>query len=89
MEQEVNKLIRLTKFQLVMLLSCLKHYKDIFDGNLGEWTEKQVDIPLEKNSEPHHEQNFPDSNLKFIILIIDPFINGWSKIFYVIFVYTI
>ena len=35
LEQEVNKLIHLTKFQRVILLSFLKHYKDLFGGNLG------------------------------------------------------
>ena len=44
LKQEVNKLIHLNKFQWVILLSCLKWYKDIFDGNLGEWTSPLVDI---------------------------------------------
>ena len=37
-EQEVNKLIHLTKFQRVILLSCLTRYEYLFNGNLGEWT---------------------------------------------------
>ena len=36
LEQEVNKLIHLTKFQRVILLSCLKKYEDLFDDNIGE-----------------------------------------------------
>ena len=36
LEQEVNKLTHLTKFQRVILPSCLKLHKDIFDGNIGE-----------------------------------------------------
>ena len=35
LEQDINKLIHLTKFQRVILIICLKRYKDIFHGNLG------------------------------------------------------
>ena len=48
LEQEVNKSIHLTKFQRVILLSCLKLYEYIFDGNIGEWTVTPVDIPLKE-----------------------------------------
>ena len=46
LEQEVNNLIQLTKFQQVILLSCIRRYKYLFDGNLGEWTGTPVYIPL-------------------------------------------
>ena len=36
LEQEVNKLIHLNKFQRVILLSWIKRYKNISDGSLGE-----------------------------------------------------
>ena len=54
LEQEVNKLIQLTKFQRVILLSCLKRYKDILDINLGELTGPLVDIPLKDKAKPYH-----------------------------------
>ena len=43
LEHDINKLIHLNKFQRVVLLSCLKQYEDIFDGNLGEWTGPPID----------------------------------------------
>ena len=46
LEQEVSKWIHLTKFQRVILLSCIKRYEDIFDGNIGNWNGPPVDIPL-------------------------------------------
>ena len=58
-EQEVNKLIHLTKFQRVILLICLKQYEDIFDGNLGGWTGPPVEIPLKDEAKPYHAQAFP------------------------------
>ena len=45
LEQEVNTVIYLNKFQRVILLSCLKH-KDFFHGNLVEWTRPLLDTPL-------------------------------------------
>ena len=59
LEQEVNKVIQLTKFQRVILLSCLKHYKNIFDVNLGEWTVPQVDIPLKDGAKYYHVRTVP------------------------------
>ena len=58
-EQEVNKLIHLTKLQQVILLSCLKQYEDIFDGNLGEWTGPPIEIPLKDEANPYHTRAFP------------------------------
>ena len=59
MEQEVDKLIHLTKFQQVILLSCLKRYEDLFDGNLGEWNGPPVEIPIKDKAKPYYEQDFP------------------------------
>ena len=59
LEQEVNKLIHLTKFQLVILLSFLKRYEDLFDGNAGEWTGPPVDIPLKEESNTYHARALP------------------------------
>ena len=59
LEQEVNRLIYITKFQRVILLSCIKLYEDIFDCNLGEWTGPMVDIPLKEESKTYHERAFP------------------------------
>ena len=59
LEQEVNKLIQLTKFQQVLLLSCLILYEDIFNGNLGEWTGPPVDITLKGKTTTYHEHAFP------------------------------
>ena len=54
LEQEVNKLIQLTKLQQLILLSCLKRYEDIFDGNLSEWTGPLVWIPFKDEAKPYH-----------------------------------
>ena len=54
LEHEVNKLIHLTKFRKVILLSCLKLYKYIFGGNIGEWTGIPVDIPIKYKANPYH-----------------------------------
>ena len=59
LEQEVNNLIHLTKFQRVTLRSCLKRYEDLFGGNLGEWTRPQVDITLKEEAKPYHAQVTP------------------------------
>ena len=58
LEQEVNKLIHLTKFQRVILLSCLKRYKYLFDGNIGEWNGPPVGIPLKHVAKPYHARYF-------------------------------
>ena len=58
LEQEVNKLIHLTKLQRVILLSCLKLYEDIFNGNLGDWNGTPVEIPLKDEANPYHVQAF-------------------------------
>ena len=57
LKQEVNKLIHLIKFQRVILLSSIKCYENIFDGNLGEWTGTTVETPLKEKSNPYHEQD--------------------------------
>ena len=59
MEQDVNKLIHLTKFQRLFLLNFLKQYKDLFDGNTGEWTGPPVYIPFKDEARPYHERAFP------------------------------
>ena len=59
LEQEVNKLIHLTKFQRVILFSCLKRYEDIFDVNLGEWTGPLVEIHIKEEAKPYHARAFP------------------------------
>ena len=35
LEQDIIKLIHLNEFQRVILLSCLKRYKYLLDGNIG------------------------------------------------------
>ena len=59
LEQEFNKLIRLTKFQQVILLSCLKCYEDLFNGNIGEWTGPPVDTPLKDEFKTYRAHAFP------------------------------
>ena len=58
-EQEVNKLIHLTKLQRVILLSCIKQYEDMFDGNIGEWTGSPIEIPLKDEANPYQIRAFP------------------------------
>ena len=55
LEQEVSKLNHFTKFQQVILLGCLKHYEDIFGGNLVEWTGPLVDTPIKDAAKTYHE----------------------------------
>ena len=52
LEQEVNKLIHLNKFLCVILLSCLKRYKDFFNGNIGGWNGPSVYTPLKDEANP-------------------------------------
>ena len=52
LEQEVNKLIHLNKFQRVILPSCLKRYEVLFGGNISEWTGPLVDIPIKDEAKP-------------------------------------
>ena len=59
LEQEINKLIHLTKFRQVILLSCLKRDKDLFGGNLGECTKPPVDTPLKDDFKTYHARSFP------------------------------
>ena len=58
-EQEVHKLIHLSKIQRVILLSFLKRYEDLFGGNIGEWTVPAVLIPIKEEAKPYHAQAFP------------------------------
>ena len=52
LEQEVNKLIRTTKFQWLILLISLKRYEDIFYDNIGEWNRPPEDIYLKDKDKP-------------------------------------
>ena len=52
LEQDVNKLIHLTKSQQLILLSDLKRYRDLFDGNIGDWNGPQIEIPLKDMAKP-------------------------------------
>ena len=59
LEQEITRLIHLTKLEWVILLSCLKQYEDLFDGNIGEWTVPPVDTPLKDYAKPYHARALP------------------------------
>ena len=59
LEQEVSKIIHLIKLQWVILLECVKCYKDIFYGNIGEWTGSPIDIPIKLKSKHYHTWAFP------------------------------
>ena len=65
MEQEVSKLTHINKSQPVILLSCIKCYKDLFDVNLGKWTGTPIDTPLKDETNPYYVQ---DLTLPFIHL---------------------
>ena len=43
----------------MILLSCLKHYKDLFCSNIGEWTKPLVDIPLKDKSNTYNARALP------------------------------
>ena len=65
LKQEVNKSIYLTKFQQVILLSCLKLYKYFFNGILGDWTRPPIENPLKDKYKPYHARYIP---IRFIHL---------------------
>ena len=67
LEQEVNKLIHLTKPQRLVLISFIKKYKHLFAGNLGEWTGPPVDITLKNKAKPYHARYLP-----ILIIHIEP-----------------
>ena len=58
LELEFIKLTHFTKYQQVILLGCIKRYKYLFDGNLGEWTVPPVEIPLKYEDKPYHAREF-------------------------------
>ena len=58
LEQEVNKLIHLGKFQRVIWLSSRKRYEDLFDGNLCDWTGPPVEIYLKDEVNLYHARAF-------------------------------
>ena len=59
MEEEINKLIYLTKCQRLILLSSLKRYKDLFDGNLDGWNGPPVEITPKEEASPYHARSYP------------------------------
>ena len=61
LDQQVNEITYLTKFQRVILLSCLKFYEDIFDGNIGEFNGPPVQIPLKGQIQALPCARFPHS----------------------------
>ena len=58
LEHRVRKLTHLTKFQGVILFGWLKRYKDIFGGNICEWTGPLVDIYLKDKDNTYNAQDF-------------------------------
>ena len=52
LEQEVNKIPHLTKFQWVILICCLKRYEYFFSANICEWNGPPVYIPLDDEDKP-------------------------------------
>ena len=74
LEQKVNKLIHLTKFQRLILLNCLEQYEDFFGGNLGERNRPPVDTPFKDKAERYRVQAFP-----IPVIHIETFKNGWTS----------
>ena len=59
LDQEVAQMTHLNPEQQVLLLALLKKHEPLFDGQLGEWKGKPVEIPLKDDAIPYHARAFP------------------------------
>ena len=56
---EVEKCKDLTKQEKRSLLSLLQKYESLFDGSLGTWNSKPIDIELKPDVKPYHAKPYP------------------------------
>ena len=64
LEEEVEKMTHLNKFQRTLLLALLKKHEPLFNGQLGDWKGDPVEIPLtEQDAKPYHARAFPIANI--------------------------
>ena len=42
-----------------MLLSLIEDFEELFDGTLGDWSTKPVDIELKPDSKPFNSRYYP------------------------------
>ena len=45
--------------EITQLLSLFKDFKDLFDGNLGDWNIEPVDLELKPGSKPFNIRYYP------------------------------
>ena len=60
LDKVVNELTHLSQKEKRKLLTLLNKYKDLFDGQLGTWNTKPIELELkEPNCKPYHAKPYP------------------------------
>ena len=59
LKEEVGKCSNLTPAEQGQLLHLLSKYKDLFDGSLGTWKTKPVELELKEGAKPYHGRPYP------------------------------
>ena len=44
--------------EITMLLSLLEEFEDLFDGNLGDWATKPINLELNTDSKPFNSRYY-------------------------------
>ena len=58
LNSRVEEMTNLNQEEKQALKKLLFKFEDLFDGTLGEWTCKPVQIKLKPGSKPHHSRAF-------------------------------
>ena len=56
---EVQKCNDLNKQEKRSLLRLIQKYESLFDGSLGTWNSKPIDIELKPDVKPYHTKPYP------------------------------
>ena len=59
LEQIVGEQSQLSKLEKSQLLRLLKKYDVLFDGTLGKWNNKKLELELREGATPYHAKAYP------------------------------
>ena len=59
LNQVANNVTQMNAEEITQLLSLFKDFKDLFDGNLGDWNIEPVDLELKPGSKPFNIRYYP------------------------------
>ena len=59
LKQVVNKATQLNDEEITQLLSLVRYFKDLFDGNFGDWYTEPIYLEIKLGSEPFNSKYYP------------------------------